>query len=351
MKFSFASLFLFCLLFACDTNTSSESNSYTPPQVLVPSTGGVDELMFVMNRGLLEASDTIIQKEFLEIYKLLPQPEDRFEVSTVEFVAMNNLLYRFRNTIYVTAHGANDGVFKLAQDVLGEENIQSNKALYYKRNVWAKNQLITFLIAPSIAEINNTIRQYSENIKEDISTAELKAYRDIANIDGIQEKLKKQLETYYGISIDIPANYQLAENDGSFISLRKDTEKSTIYLWFDVEEYSGPPADFDRGIEMRDARGDHVSTDLPNTYMASDSTLGFYSSRKEKEDLIIYENRGLWRMKNDFMGGPFLNQYIIDQENNRVFLLDGFVFGPGDKNKKLHMRQFEAIFSSFKKMK
>ena len=346
MKHLLFILAAFSLLSACDTNNSgsTENNSNA---ILVASTGGVDELMFVMNKGLLPYSDSIIRDEFDEIYTILPQQERIFDVTTVEFGKMNGLLYRFRNTVYITARGAEDGVNQLAQDILSEEEWNSGNSIFYKRDVWAKDQLIVFIIAPSIQEINSTIASFSPTMMKTISDSELPAYTKLAYINGTQEKLKEQIKGRYGVNFSIPADFQLAKNEGNFISVRKDADKSIVFIWFDVEEYSAPPEDFNRGIEMRNERGRFATSDEPDSYMVADNTYGVFTERKEKDGLIIYENRGLWTMENDFKGGPFINQYIIDQANNRVFLLDGFSFGPGAKNKKQIMRQFEAIFATF----
>lgn len=57
------------------------------------------------------------------------------------------------------------------------------------------------------------------------------------------------------------------------------------------------------------------------------------------------EMRGLWRMENDFMGGPFVNLSVLDISNNRVIMLDGFVYAPRF-DKRNYLRQVEAIIYS-----
>ena len=59
------------------------------------------------------------------------------------------------------------------------------------------------------------------------------------------------------------------------------------------------------------------------------------------------EYRGLWNMTNDLMGGPFLHYTFVDEENNRVINLDGFVFAP-KFNKREYLRELEAIMKSVK---
>jgi hypothetical protein len=43
------------------------------------------------------------------------------------------------------------------------------------------------------------------------------------------------------------------------------------------------------------------------------------------------------------MGGPFLNYAILDEENNRIISLDGYVYYPNNDKRDL-LLQLEAMF-------
>ena len=47
------------------------------------------------------------------------------------------------------------------------------------------------------------------------------------------------------------------------------------------------------------------------------------------------------------MAGPFLNYIIKDPENNRLLVLEGFIFAPST-NKRDYMFELEAILKSLK---
>ena len=59
------------------------------------------------------------------------------------------------------------------------------------------------------------------------------------------------------------------------------------------------------------------------------------------------ETRGLWKMENDFMGGPFVNYTIWDEDGNRTVVVDGFVYAPG-KDKRNYVMELEAIIQSLR---
>ncbi len=59
------------------------------------------------------------------------------------------------------------------------------------------------------------------------------------------------------------------------------------------------------------------------------------------------EARGLWRMKNDFMGGPFVSHTRLDKANNRIITAEVFVYSP-DKMKRNLIRMMEASLYTLK---
>jgi hypothetical protein len=72
---------------------------------------------------------------------------------------------------------------------------------------------------------------------------------------------------------------------------------------------------------------------------------------KEKEinlnGLYAKELRGLWHVKGDFMGGPFINYTFIDEKRNQVITVDGYVYCPRF-DKREYLRELEAYILSIK---
>ena len=55
----------------------------------------------------------------------------------------------------------------------------------------------------------------------------------------------------------------------------------------------------------------------------------------------VQEARGLWEMTGEAMGGPFVAHSQVDTVNNRVIVVEGFVYAP-DKMKRTMLRRLEA---------
>ena len=64
-------------------------------------------------------------------------------------------------------------------------------------------------------------------------------------------------------------------------------------------------------------------------------------------DRFGYETRALWHMTGDAMGGPLLNYSFYDEEQRRIYMIDGMVFAPR-YNKREFLRQVEAIAYTFR---
>ena len=60
------------------------------------------------------------------------------------------------------------------------------------------------------------------------------------------------------------------------------------------------------------------------------------------------EVRGLWRMENDFMGGPYYSLTFYDEPNVRLITVEGYAYAPYF-DKRPYMREIEGIVKSVKK--
>ena len=78
----------------------------------------------------------------------------------------------------------------------------------------------------------------------------------------------------------------------------------------------------------------------PDMYVQTDT---LYTSVKPimVHGKYAFESRGLWFMRNDGMGGPFVSHSRVDEKNNRVVTVEGFVFAP-EKMKRGLMRRMEG---------
>lgn len=350
MKNFIGIFFLAIVLAACNSENSNQSNFALLPD----ATGGADELMVFLNDAYF--TDTLarsIKETMTEPYKLLPQSEARFSYSTAPYGKMNTILKRFINPIFVLTKNENSALVGAMDALLSAEDKQKIKEnadfIFYRENLWAQNQSIVILISPSEDKIVETLQKYQGEIEKFYDSSNLKFFTKLAYINGINKSLNKQFKEYHGIEFNVPSGFVLAENEKNLVILRKDEDKSTLFLVFDVMEYNAEIPLNNLGVEKFNEVGKYLDGEKEGSFVAADTTLGFTLEIIEEDGLVKYENGGLWVVKNDLVGGgPFINQYIVDNKNKRVIYLSGMIYGPAEKYKKKYMRQFEAIFNSLK---
>jgi hypothetical protein len=84
----------------------------------------------------------------------------------------------------------------------------------------------------------------------------------------------------------------------------------------------------------------NIPGEMPNMYMATDTTTVTVEPITVQKQYAC-EMRGLWQMENDCMGGPFVSHSRVDTVNNRVVVVEGFVYAP-EKMKRGLIRRMEA---------
>jgi hypothetical protein len=99
-------------------------------------------------------------------------------------------------------------------------------------------------------------------------------------------------------------------------------------------------------IKMRDSIGNlYISGTEPNTSMITEEAYAPYLSKINLDEKETYETKGTWELKNDFMAGPFINYAIIDEQYNRILVLEGFCYAPSKEKRDL-MHELESIIKS-----
>ena len=91
---------------------------------------------------------------------------------------------------------------------------------------------------------------------------------------------------------------------------------------------------------------ENLPGEKPGMYMQTD-TLCTVVKPIVVHNQYAMEMRGLWIMRNDCMGGPFVSHARVDTENNRVVVVEGFVYAP-EKMKRGLIRRLEGSLYTMK---
>ena len=320
------SLFLISLMSCNDITTISGQ----------ASTGGINEILVVTNKPQQwkgEVGDSI-RACFTRDMKLLPIPEPQFKLVNIHETAIGKDIFKKHHNIFIVN----------IDPKLKKAFVES------KKNLWAKPQIVIKVNAPSLKEFlksfekikENAFDLYVENERNRISVSYSSKFKNI--------KLSQQLIKYFHMDMNIPKGYSMARIDSTKCWIRKETAANSMDILVTAQDYHSTK-DF-TPLAIKKRRNNltrlFIPGPTPGSYqLVADQYLEPISKEISFNDLFAVETRGLWRVENDFMGGPFISYTFVDEKRNKLITLDGFIYAPKQKKAPL-MREIEAILWSVK---
>jgi hypothetical protein len=222
-----------------------------------------------------------------------------------------------------------------------------------EQNTFAEGQTVVYFFANTPQDFMPQTEPYFDAMMAEFHDAALPYYRKLAYYAGENAEASNLLMNKYGAGFKVPDGYKVALSNDSTTMLRYDEAMYTIFVFLQVDSIEEGGDYFpNRGIAIRDQIGlEYVEFKEPEgNYMTTDSTMGFVHRIIDVNGLPAYENRGLWRQEDaegfTIGGGPFINYYILDENNRKAYFLEGLIFAPGEK-KRGQMRKLESVLRTF----
>jgi hypothetical protein len=299
------------------------------------ASGKAGEMLVVMNTTQWEASaGDLVREVFASYVPMLPQAEPHFNLFQISPDAFAKLFETHRNILFVEF----------------DPSLEKGK-IEARRDQWSYPQMVIRVIAPNeevlerILESNSEafINYYLQQERERM----INAYNRMINHQArktVNEKLK--------LDLAVPEGYFVAKEAVDFIWLRQTgtREDLDLGLLITVLPYTDPAKDFNHKViwERRDSITKlHIPGTFENTWMTTYPDIPPVFKEINFNDQYAVEARGLWKIANDYMGGPFVNITFVDEKNSRLINLDGFVYAP-KFDKRDYLRQVEALMYSVK---
>ena len=329
-KLSFSLSFIAILFFsACELGDTIKSDS------LPSSSGKYGEVLVIMDTALERgAIGEKVREIFQSEVEATPQAEPMFRMSTVDDNFFKSILKRSRNLFKISIKKQNQNKVKI------------------DRNVWASDQLLINIYADSKESALRILDKNVESIRDSYNQEELSRLQNQYKKQP-QKDLMKEIDEQFGANIIIPPGFVHMGSDTAAIWLRKEkyigehpvVQGLLIYshAYTNKEVFADSVMVMKRnGITKRFVEGARE-----NSYMRVYDELPVFSKEINLNGLYAKEYRALWNMENDFMGGPFIHATLVDESNQSVIHLDGFVYAP-KFTKREYIRELEAIIKSLK---
>ncbi|OBQ54919.1 DUF4837 family protein [Tamlana sp. s12] len=215
-------------------------------------------------------------------------------------------------------------------------------------NVYAKPQKVIVVSGKTREEIIEELSKNESKIIETFRHEELaERQRQMMKSPHTFKSIKEKL----GLSIQFASIYRKATETDNFFWFRKDITTGTnnlmIYeLPFDAIQRNDSVVK--QIIKIRDSIGKaYIQGPLEGSYMVTEDAYAPFIEETTIDNKPAFETRGIWDVKNAFMGGPFINYAIEDSKNNRWVVIEGFSFAPSVE-KRNYMLELESIIRSVK---
>ena len=298
-------------------------------KIVLASSGNLNEISIVVEDQLWEGS---IGKALTNILSKpiygLPQQEPLFKLRQIPPRVFSGFVTKSRTIIII------------------ESKKQKHTRLLL--NKYASPQTVIVVSGMTSREIIEELKKHSKKIINKIKEAEIKEkQRRIRKSLSISQAL----DSIFKIKLDYPSIYRVAAADRNFVWLRKDTKSGSVNLSVFQTSLKTNRLNTEKIIIIRDSVSKQkIPGPTKETYMSTETQ---YKSVLVPTKIRKYkglEVRGLWEVKKQFMGGPFINFSVVDSINNRILFFDGFVYSPGTE-KASYIFEIEAIIKSLKILK
>lgn len=318
-----------------------------------PAFGPEDEIFVVADSAEYQELKPALDSTFEKII-YTPQPEKLFILKRISPNEIDR--YKSRKNIIIAApldsKSLTSQFINAITDSAVKSKIREEKNISIKKyNLWARDQLVMLLTAPTISELKSEINNDSDNLLyafQKISDKRL--YASLYNAHYEQENVEGRFLKKYGWVIYVQADFQVAVDDSAdnFVWLRRspnsDMERWVFVHWIDNATPAYLNADSIRAVRNRVTKKFYrTSDDSSYVVIAQD----YYTTNEVNfNGRYAIFTQGLWDLNIKGMGGPFVNYTFYDEKTKRIYMLDGSVFAPKYYKRNL-IQQMDVTLQSF----
>lgn len=340
-------------------------SSGNPGQTLPEPIGQPGELVVVCDPALWNgASGRAIRSIYGGAQPGMPQPEPAFRIYQFRSDQISSLSRRYRNLLFLSTTERKREASGLEEDLWGSEQRPQDRdqkqdfIFAEKKEHWAHEQYIMYLVGRNDTELAKALLDRKEPLLQQLNESERS--RGMARLKKIpaQKEATEGLRRFMGIDLHIPNTYSIKRLDSGFVWLSRDlADKSyNLLVWTTPVALSDglagirpPEMDVRPILERKDTLTRmFVAGPLEGTYYRTEYLEEPTAIRFVRDNTIqATEIRGLWKIENDFMGGPFVHLSQYDPGGRRIVNLEGFVYYPEESKREL-LRELECLIYSAK---
>ena len=332
MKIHLFALVALLFMTSCKDKSSNQ-------KILLDSSGNINNVSVVIDNELWTGSigEAIRNVLAAPVYGL-PQDEPMFTLNQIPPSVFSGFVTKNRTVLKIETN-KETGI-----EILSNIYAQPQKVIVISGK---SKQNIISVINDNAIKIVNTFR--NEEIAE--------RRRQMSKSPHSYKEIEKKL----GLTIQFPSAYRISKESDNFFWIRKDITTGTTNLLIFSVPYNAITRNDSLAsqiVRLRDSIGKtYVRGRQDGEIKANGEKIASYMSTEMAYSPFVFETiidnkptietKGIWDLKADFMGGPFINYAIEDKINKRWIIVEGFAFAPSVE-KRDYMLELEAIIKSVK---
>jgi hypothetical protein len=295
-------------------------------------TGKPNEMVIVISDESWNGKPGELLKNTLgQSHIALPQEEPVFDLIKIPHTGFKKIFRSTRNIIQTSISA----------------NVET-PGVIFKDNVWAYPQATVEINAKNAGQFEELFNEYSEKIISYFLSAEKK--RLTMNYQKYHEKqVFNALNDSFGFTMTVPPGFAIARQKKDFIWFKYETPEISQGIVVYTFPYISDSTFTENYLVAKNDSVLEINVPGPTegSYMAVEKRIDQVLNIFEHNKNYTVEMRGLWRLENDFMGGPYVALAELDASNDRIVVAFGYVYAPS-KDKRNLLQQVEAMIYSLK---
>ena len=299
--------------------------------------GAAGELVVVATPEVWEgpAGDTL-QALMGQPYPVLPQYEPMMDVVHLEPELFDRFWKPHRNIL----------VMEVADRVDTQE-----PSLSFFRNKYSRGQIYMVAKARTAEALAEVMLSRGNEMVSLLHAEEASRFADIVSLSP-NEVVSREVLKKWGVQGLWPKDARLAKQTDDFwwvdrqLTRLKGGDNHDIQQGFFIHSEPYVTTDqlsLEHVLDRRDAvTRKHVQGPTKGSYMATERRFFPAYEELEFDGHFALEVRGLWKMENDFMGGPFYSLTVVDEAEGRLLTIEGYAYAPYF-DKRPYIREVEGL--------
>lgn len=299
--------------------------------------GAAGELVVVATPEVWEgpAGDTL-QALMGQPYPVLPQYEPLMDVVHLEPELFDRFWKPHRNIL----------VMEVADRVDTQE-----PSLSFFRNKYSRGQIYMVAKARTAEALAEVMLSRGNEMVSLLHAEEASRFADIVSLSP-NEVVSREVLKKWGVQGLWPKDARLAKQTEDFwwvdrqLTRLKGGDNHDIQQGFFIHSEPYVSADqlsLEHVLDRRDAvTRKHVQGPTKGSYMTTERRFFPAYEELEFDGHFALEVRGLWKMENDFMGGPFYSLTMVDEAEGRLLTIEGYAYAPYF-DKRPYIREVEGL--------